>query len=280
MTTIKSKRLKAGDLTVDPRVQRDHLTESKLTKIRENYRRDALGVLQISQRSDGQLIILDGWHRWTVVTDPQFEGPDFVLQCQVHTGLTLEQEAGLFVEFNRQEAANKLDLHKVRVTQKDPVALDIDKAVKDNGWAVGQGEKKIRAISALENVYYRGEGYLVGNGQTLLSNTLHVLTRAWGHDDLAAVDRNLIKALGQFLFLVDTQWVDPAKGREIDFDGLSMSLAKLAMGPKGMLDAARGMAKGAGKRLNTVLLQNFYDLYNKNRRSGRLPGSILATGTD
>lgn len=272
---LRTKRVPAGDLTVDPRVQRDHLTHSKLAKIRDNYNRAALGTLQVSQRGDDSLVILDGWHRWTIVSE--VEKDDFPLQCQVHTGLTLEQEAALFVQFNQQEAANKLDLHKVRVTQGEPMAVAIDEAVRAQGWAVGQGEGKIRAILALEKVYYLGEALGEGQGATLVSDLLRVITQAWGRDDPKAVDQNILKAVGEFLFLVHKRWTDPATGREFDHDALAAAMAGLKKGPAGWLAACRGQAEGSARTLRVVLLQELLTLYNKGRRAARLP-TALVTG--
>ncbi|RSM59937.1 hypothetical protein DMH04_55110 [Kibdelosporangium aridum] len=270
---LRSKRVRAGDLTVDPRVQRDHLTQSKLAKIRDNYNRAALGTLQVSERPDGSLVILDGWHRWTIVSE--LEKDDFPLQCQLHTGLTLEQEAGLFVQFNQQEAANKLDLHKVRVTQGEPMAVAIDEAVHANGWAVGQGDGKIRAILALEKVYYTGEGLHEGHGKKLVADTLRVITTAWGRDDSKAVDQNILKAVGQFLFLVEKRWTDETTGRELDHDALAAAMAGLKKGPAGWLAACRGQAEGSAKTLRSVLLHELLTLYNKGRRTGRLPAALI-----
>lgn len=272
---LRTKRVRAGDLTVDPRVQRDHLTHSKLAKIRENYNRAALGTLQVSERADGSLVILDGWHRWTVVSE--LEKDDFPLQCQLHTGLTLEQEAGLFVQFNQQEAANKLDLHKVRVTQGESVAVAIDEAVRANGWTVGLGEGRIRAILALEKVYYTGEGLREGHGKKLVANTLRVITTAWGREDPKAVDQNILRAVGHFLFLVEKRWTDEPKSREFDYDALAVAMGELKKGPAGWLAACRGQAEGSAKTLRSVLLQELLTLYNKGRRSGRLPAALITT---
>lgn len=272
--TTPTKRIKAGDLDIDPRVQRDHRNEATLNKIRENFQAAALQTLQVSERKNGTYVVLDGWHRLTVVLE--LLGKDYVLPCQVHTGLNLEQEAALFLEFNNQKAANRLDLHGVRLIQKDPVATALEEAAKDNGWVIGLGQGKIMGVAALETVYYRGENFIDGFGQTLLYNTLMVITGAWGHDQPRAVDAAIIKAVGEFLFILERDWVDPQASKDIDFKRLVNALAKLTMGPKGWLDSCRGNAKGANERVITVMLRSLYDLYNQEDRAGKLPRLLRA----
>jgi hypothetical protein len=272
----RTKHVPAGQLTVDPRVQRDHLTIAKVNKIREAFDKDALQTLQVSQREDGTLVILDGWHRWTVVMEMEDLGADFKLECKVHTGLTLQDEAKLFVLFNVQEAANKLDLHKARATQGDVVAVTIDEVVAKHGWEVGKGDGKIRAVVALEAIYYVGENHLDGFGSTHLSNSLGVVTDAWGRDDVKAVDQNILKAVSEFLISIEKHWVDPDKGRELELEVLTTAMSGLKHGPTGWLAACRGQADGSAKSLRQILLGELLTLYNKGRRSGKVPAAVLS----
>jgi hypothetical protein len=270
----ETQRIKARELSIDTRVQRDHLDQAKLNKIRSGFREQSLQTLQVSQRKDGSKKILDGWHRWMVVCE--LMGEDYELNCQVFTGLDLEQEAALFLEFNQQGAADRLDKHKVRATLKDPVALAINEVCDKNGWTVGYAPGMIRAIAELEAIYYRGEAWIDGFGPTLLHNTLAVVTNAWGRDDPKVVGQSVLKAVAQFLLILDQHWVDRDAGKQIDFDRMISALTKLKKGPSGWVEGCRGQAKALNKALQVAMLQSLYDLYNKEDRAGRLPQQFRA----
>jgi hypothetical protein len=268
---ITYEKLTAGVLDVDHRVQRDHVNESKLNKIRAKYNRPALGTLVVSRREDGTKVLLDGQHRWLVVKE--LEGETAELDCRVHHGLTLQEEAELFVYYNVQEAASPLDLHKARVTQGEKVALDIDKAARDNGWVIGAGHGRISAIKVLEDLYLQAENEFTEYGPQLVSDTIAVVTQAWGVDEPHAASANILKAVGKFLLSVEVYITETGRPSSF-FDRSRLALAmqsKFKGGAKGWISAQRGIAQGSEMTLGQAMLESLYQAYNKMGRSGKLP---------
>jgi hypothetical protein len=272
---VRKKRVPASQLTIDRRVQRHELNQGTLTEIREEYNRGALQTLQVSERDDGTLIILDGWHRWTVVQEK--EGEDFVLDCQLHTGLSIGEEAALFLQFNKQKPANKIDLFYVRVTREDPVALAIKKVAADNAWTIGTGKGEIGAVDTLETIFKNGEKFDENFGSTLLYNTLFVISRSWGNDDSKAVDKNILGAVGQFLLQVEKYQAKQGVELRFDYERLAGNIQTYVKnGPGGWLSSCRGIAEGTSKTLRKALMGDLQDIYNKGKGGRKLPINFLA----
>lgn len=275
---VRYDQVRAGDLVVDHQVQRDHLNRSKLNNMRAEYKRRGLGTLVVSERANGEIVIIDGQHRWTVVCE--VEGEDHPLDCKIYTGLTLADEAELFVLTNKnQQAANPLDLHKANVTRGDVVAVTVAKAALSQGWMIGTGRRSgdgvgyIAAVKVLEDLYHMGEEWFDGGGAPLIEDTLSVVTEAWGHDDAKAVNQYILKAVGTFIVAV-RKWVDESERGDdyFDLEHLSANIkANVKGGAKGWLDAMRGIAEGSELTLQDAMRASLYRMYNKGLRSNKLP---------
>jgi hypothetical protein len=270
------EQIPASKLDIDPRVQRDHINLTKLNKMRDEYNPLALGTLVVSERADGSMVILDGQHRWTLAREMAGEGHDIEMDCRVHTGLTLEDEARLFVDLNRQQAASALDLHKARCTQKEPVALAITKAVASQGWTIGVGAGRVSAVKVLESIYYMGEEWQDGYGPTLISNTLFVLTETWGKERPKVVSQSILRAVAEFLLAVEIWMVARDKPDHFSYDGLIDAMVKTFKGgPEGWINAEKIQAQGQGISVREALRRSMHRAYNKVNRSGRLPAGVV-----
>lgn len=271
----KIEMLRVGDLLIDTRIQRDKILESTLNEIRQKYNREALRTFEVSRRDDGGLYLIDGQHRRKVVMEKDPEGADYMVKCVVHTGLTLEKEAELFVQLNKQRTANALDLHKARVTQGDEIALALDKIVDSHGWKIGTGAaRRISAVKVLESLYYAGEDAFkeyedYKHGPVLVDDTIGVITAAWGTDDPKAVSQNVLKAVGEFLLDIEV-WVTKNRKDEsfFDYDLLASAMhTEFKAGPGGWVGEQRGFARASGKSMREALRISLWELYNKKQRS-------------
>lgn len=267
------ERIPASKLHIDHRVQRDHINLTKLNKMRDEFNQLALGTLVVSERPDGTMVIIDGQHRWTLTRD--LSGEDTELDCRVHTGLTLEDEARLFIDLNRQQAASALDLHKARCTQNEPVAKAITQAAADQGWGIGMGQGRISAVKVLESIYYMGEDQWDGYGPTLISNTLFVLTQAWGMERPKVVSQSILRATAEFLLAVEMWMAERDKQGHFSYEGLVDAMVKTFKGgPEGWINAEKTQAGGLGISVRAALRQSLHRAYNKCNRSGKLPAGL------
>lgn len=193
--------VRAGDLVVDPRYNRD-IKQKWVEQIAANYNPDQLQALNISrrlfrfvQRSSGtareeqvfdgnlsasnriEMVVISGQHR--LLATLRAKGPDFMLPCVVYDKLTESQEAELFALFDEQVRPHQpWQRHKAHVFGGNPEALDIEKIVTDAGLKVYKGDTAggrdgvIYAVSTLYSIYRL-------SGRDMLNRILNIHFSAW-----------------------------------------------------------------------------------------------------
>jgi hypothetical protein len=195
--TTSINTLKAERLTVDHTVQRA-LNERRVETMVLEFNEDALGVLTVSDRGDGTYHIVDGQHRWAAAT--KF-GVSYV-QCKVYKGLAREDEAALFRVLNDTKIVNALDRFRVRVVEKEPVAVDIFGILDKTGWRIpvhasNRSSGVINSPVALEWVY-KGAAIRSTRQPNILRQTIEVITAAWGYD-ADGMRSDVVRGVGAFL---------------------------------------------------------------------------------
>lgn len=170
-----------ADLTVDARVQRD-LYPPRVRRIVEDFTPAGLGTIVVSRRDDGTNIVLDGRHRCAAAEQTGYTGK---MHCEVHHGLSLKDEARMFLTLNSQTVPAAISKFLVRITAGDHAALEIEAILSSHGWRIGTGSAAgyLNAVTAIENVY-RNAGRSKPNGQypDLTDRVIGVITAAWGTD--------------------------------------------------------------------------------------------------
>lgn len=179
--------MKAGDLMVAKEYQRP-LNARRVRSIVQDFDPEAFGVLEVSQRANGDLVIIDGQHRWTALMDMQWA--DQLVPVLVHTGLDLKAEARVFLIRNSAVKPKPLELFQAELIEKDPEALSLQAVVSNLGLTIGDQPRAgtIRAISSLRWVNKNG-------GAITLGKTLRILRDAWGLDT-TSFNAEIIKAVG------------------------------------------------------------------------------------
>lgn len=184
----KHIKIKPSDTTVDPEYQRD-FEEARAKVIAKDFSWDLFGVPVLSKRADGRLVRIDGQHR---MASAIIAGHGAVpVLCEVHEGLSVPEEAALFLRLNgARTAVRVLDKFKARVVAKEPVAVDITAILKSLGLKVVKSSQRrgVQAVKAVETVYH------VGN----LRETMYVLTE-WGDGEHRTYEDKLVRAVSSFL---------------------------------------------------------------------------------
>lgn len=253
--------LPIGSLTFDTRVNRP-LDPRRVAEIARDFDPEAVGVLVVSARSDGTYVVLDGQHRRAALVRAGF-GADQRVPCDVRHGLTLAQEAALFVRLNN--TTKPLLIHRFlrRVTAGDEAAAAIDAIARGAGFEVSEhsGDGRIVAVAALEAVY-AGRGPARGHGPypDILEGALRVLAGAYGHT-ADAVNGLLIQGVGLLI---------ARYGDAVDRATLVAKLAKVPAGANGLLAKARGMREYQGGSVPRCVAEVCVTLYNAGKRGGRL----------
>jgi hypothetical protein len=255
--TYTVEQLKAADLLVDRRVQRDALQPKKVDDIVADYNPNALGVVTVSRRIDGDYVI-DGWHRKEAVirvTDGTGE-----VTAHVYTGLSLPQEARMFLALNKRTNVSPLDMHKARVSAGDEQAMRIDRAVHAYGWTVHPAAapghvNAIQKLYVLDELSEKAEGGPLE--PSLLQMTFLTISRAWENDRFAA-QAVILEGIGR-LFLEHRS--------KIDVDHLVDRLKNHKGGARKLHAEATQLTVITGGRVAMAVASLITDAYNKGKKS-------------
>lgn len=259
MDTPVKKNIPVADLIVDTMVQREAFDDRRVVKILKEFNPAALGTITVSQREDGTLVIVDGWHRWEAVrrvSDNQGE-----LYCEVFSGLSLAEEAQLFLDKNNTNQVRILDKFKVRVTKGEDFAREIKDILSSYHWNVTPviGKGNVNAVGALEKIHALSKAKEAD--PPLLQLVFLVINNAWGHDRHGA-QAHVIVGLGSLL---------AEHGSLIDVDRLVNVLKNWKHGPEGLVTDAKASASLHGMKVAYALANLVTERYNVGLRTKTLP---------
>lgn len=260
----KSKlvELHAKEFSIDLKVQRQ-LNEARADKMSEDFQPHALGLVTASKRADGHIYTLDGAHRISAARKANYDG---LIATRLFEGLTLAEEASLFLTTNNSRSVQAIDRFKVRITEGEPTATGINNVLKTYGlhvdWANNQSLGVISAIGALEYVY-KGAGIREeGQYPELVDKVARTLSKAYGEKaDRATYSRIMLEGLGIFIATF---------GNRIDYDRLNYVLQGTT--PRQITVQTRAL-KDAKVHRGTLGMQSaivIHRLYN-NRWKAKLP---------
>jgi hypothetical protein len=248
--------LAVSAVATDPQVNTRSLDTNWVDARVPSFDLAKLGVPEVSKRKDGTYIWLDGQHRAELVRRAGW--PSQKIQCRVHTGLTLAEEALLFLGLNGGRQVTALAKFLARRTAQDPDAVGIDAIVRAAGWHIASGTntKSITAVSALEKAYNATEK----QPGKALAKALRVVTEAWGYAP-EAVNGDIL--LGVSLLL--------AQHDRIDIASLIHKLADYTGGPRGLHGTAKGLRPFLGGTTANCVAATLVKAYNAKRTTGALP---------
>lgn len=247
-------------VTVDPLVQRQEgVDQRRVNEMSAHFNADALGLLILSQRADGTLVCLDGMHRVTAARQSGWTEP---VDARVFTGLTLAEEASLFLLYNKKKDPSAISRFTARVLAGDEVAVDISNIVHEYGWHIRQSADpgSLVAIDALESVYRNGAGTLTDEAHPVLAErVLSTLTDTWGHEPIAVhtvMLKGVAQLYGRYGSAVDT----PKLVREMQ-----------GTQPRVLIGRAKTLKDVQGGTVPAALAKILVGLHNNRRRTNLLP---------
>lgn len=251
--------LKVSELTIDPQVQRTAMSEKKVRHIVANFNPAALQVITVSLRKDLSYVILDGAHRTEAVR--RLTDNTGTMDCHVHEGLTLEQEAAIFLDLNYSDKPTVIDRFRVSVVAQQETNSAIDALVHAYGFKVSRdpANGNINAVQTLRQLYELS--VKIGAEPNLIQAVLLVVSRAWG-DSRFGTQTAIIGGLGRLL---------AEHGSRINTDTLIEKLRGYKGGPQGLIVAARQISTIRGTRVAMGVAELVTDEYNKGRTKNALP---------
>lgn len=250
--------LKVSDLEVDPAVQRAYLKQYKVQEIMTKFDPKGVGRILVSQRKDRSLRVLDGWHRVEAVR--RLTDNDGTIPAEVYKGLSLSQEAELFLLRNAGDRPTTIDRYRVSIIAGEPEAVEIDKLLHAFGWKVAlttthTDHGSLSCVVALRNLYRRSvEG---GHDPNLVHMSLLIISKAWGNDRFAG-QGHIVTALGR---------VAGEYGDRLDLDILVDKLRHYKGGPLALTTAARQFASLRKMSLPMATADLIVETYNKGQGS-------------
>jgi hypothetical protein len=220
---------------------------------------DALGLFILSERADGTLVCLDGMHRRALAQQAGYTGH---VDAKVFTGLTLAEEAALFILYNDKKNVSAISKFAARVLAGDETAVEINNIVTRLGWTIriSSHPGSLPAVDALERVYRTGAGTVTAGAHPVLTErTLSTLTEAWGHDPLA-VQNHMLSGVAQ---------VYGRFGDAVDTVKLVREMQDTQ--PRVMVGRAKALQHIQGGTVPGALAKILVGMHNHRRRSNLLP---------
>ncbi len=258
--TVHIREIPARQLMVDHHVQRP-LDTARAERIASDFDPNALGTFVVSQRADGTYHLIDGQHRHAVVVLLGHE--DWQLRCEVHTGLTLAEEARMFRLLNNSKPVNVIEKFLVRYIEGDPVAVEITDLLADRGWTVSTSkiDSNFCAVAAIEKYYRRAEAKQVGLGAELVKWMIDVITKSWGF----AADG----VRGEIITGLSLVWLRHQDA--LDSKKLVDELTVFPAAARGLVGRARSLRDFRRGSIGDAMAELLINMLNSKRRVNRLP---------
>ncbi|MFF2779875.1 DUF6551 family protein [Streptomyces sp. NPDC058052] len=249
----------AADLKIASEAQRT-INPARAKAIAADIKPHALGSIIVSQRQNGDLYIVDGQHRREACLIAGIE----TLVAEVHRGLTLSEEATLFLIKNREAAkTNAHDEYRIGLTAGLPLFVDTESVLVSHKLKIGSTSSN--QIGAVQGILAITDKY----GPEVLDEVLTIAEAAYGRT-AETWDGIIIGGLGEFV------------GRHRDLVLSAASLDEFARKVEKRSSAARligdarsfatgfgSKADGTGSR-KMAAYRLFVEVWNKGRRNHKI----------
>lgn len=260
--TYAMKKLRYDQLFIDRSlpVQRS-LNQSHANHIAQNFNPDAVGTLIVSHRDNDSYHVIDGQTRRAGAMAAGYG--ETLVDCQVYEGLTRAQEAALFRQHNDRRSVGPIDKFLVRVTEREPVAVDIHDLLLRSGWTVANARNngKVQAVGALEQVYRLGEKVDRDTALHIVAMVVSMITEAYGKDP-DGMRSEIVSGLG---LLVATHYPG------IDTPKLVREMSQYEGGPLALVGRCKGLREMRGGKIADNMADVLVNLHNKQKRHSKLP---------
>jgi hypothetical protein len=203
------RMIPAEQLQVYQEVQRIPPTRDSVRQIADSLDFSKLGALTVSQREDGTYSLIDGQRRVAALKHRGLG--TYRVRCLVYQGLTVEQEAELFLGLNNTRVVHSLDRFAVGVTAGHAECLGINAVLKRIGWRVGRASGPGVAVSTEA----MGKIWRADPSGAMLARVVGVLNEAFGRDR-NTLSGHVVSGVGAFLAknqVDDKQLIDKLRAK-------------------------------------------------------------------
>jgi len=237
------------------------LNKARVNLIVSSFNPARMRPIEVSYR-DGQYWCWDGQHRLAAYSLMEIE----TIPCQVHFGLSYEDEARLFAE-QQVNVGTITSAHKYHALREanDSVVMSIDKKCGEYGFKVnpvGVGGKNIRAVKALQDIVKRG-------GINRLETIVWLIKSAWNYE-MDSTKEDIISGIGLFFdkYLLEERCASDYEHNKAIIDRVHSKLCGVSAARLLQKSTEQMTIKGGNRRIAITI----HDMYNERLRAGsRLP---------
>lgn len=238
-------------MKIDHTYQRE-VSAPKVRALKKDFNEEGLGTLHVAARDDAYYLI-DGQHRWHAAME--LGHGDMKVACVVYRGISIEQEAELFLLLNDSKNMSALDRFKAGLVAGDEECLSIRDTLDHYGLRIASGgaDGAVGCVQRIKSLHKADP--------KKLDELCLVLTEAWG-TRAAAFDGVVVAGVGKVL----TRY-----NGELDHASLISRLSKFRGGPTSLVGDARGLAEYSRATVAHACAEVVVNTYNRGRRSKQLP---------
>lgn len=241
------------ELFVDSTYQRE-CDEPRAARIAATWDPRLLGVIDVSDRGEVSMpryAIINGQHRFRAAQKICGVGP-FYLAANVHTGLSVTDEASLFDEIDRKtKKLTTWDRWRARRAAGEQLVLDVERIAAMHGLTVAphSAPANLRCVASLESIIRREAG------EPLLSETLDLIIDAWGR----TVDTFEAAIVSGTALVLETFQDVPA------FDQVRLADAMSEVTPRQVKSQGQSLREFESGSLTRMVAITLVRLYNRQR---------------
>lgn len=182
----------------DPNYQRP-VDMDRVRGMASNFNPDAIGSIIVSKRTSGdkanQYAVLDGFHRVSLMK--LFGWDDQKMPAVVYEGLSLEEEAELFIVLNKERTKPKpLHLFNALVSSGDQDATALAQVLINLGLSFNSYDNRKGAVWAIDTIQRVHKAC----GLATVRRALTVQTQAWGNST-EALNGEVFKGLSLLMYV-------------------------------------------------------------------------------
>ena len=249
------QEVRVSNIVTDSRVQRP-LNPVRVRELTSNFQLSGVGVICVSKRPDGGYICLDGQHRVAAMVELDLK--DKKVTAEVWEGLTLAEEASIFIERNNTVKVKYQDKFSVRLIRQDVVAHEVLKLINYYGMRISSQSDRpndpvFGAVYTLERIYRSDSG--------LAALVLKMATEAFGHE---GADHRILNSIAAFIKRYGIDNIDVRRLRD--------KLSQYSGGADKLIKVGQAMKTGFGGSIQSSIGALITQEYNKGKHNeNRLP---------
>ena len=237
-------------MRVNPQAQRE-LVQSWVDHLHAHFDLDKMQPPHVNER-DGHFWIMDGQHSVEALKLWLGDWTGQTLQCWTYTGLTVEQEAEMFLSLNNKRTVTGMPRYRAAVQAGRAAESEVDRIVRSAGLLVGDNAGNIKAVGTLMRIYHR-------SGPAVLGRTVRIAHTAYGTDGL---ESSILDGLGLLCQRFNG---------EIDDATAVAKLAAVRQGATGLLQQAHRLNLSFGGRRADGVAAAAVEVLNAGRGGKRIP---------